>query len=238
MTYVINEEQSYTEYDVKTPTTDFTVGFDYYENLDNVYVLVDSLPAETMGYRVQRLNKSLFRITPAVTRGSVVRIYRETDIDENKYDYGAGALFTADTMDENFEQIRHSQQELRDAFLYLEERLTLRDTILEIIAGTSFAEPDMTFGVYNTARDFIIKDTYPHVAYSDTQEPFTVGIYRNGTEVATIAFDEGTATFNWLAEITEFKRKDVVTMKLKSYHYTMRSVAVTLIGKFPIYGVR
>lgn len=111
----MNELKSYTEYAVSTPTADFVIGFDFNYGEDAVNVTVDDVPATEAGYTVVYLNETTIRLSPSVPSG-VVRLQRETDIDQTDHAYRAGAKFIAQTMDENFEQLRHSQQEVRDGF--------------------------------------------------------------------------------------------------------------------------
>lgn len=118
----INNERSYTEYIVTSSTTDFPVGFDDYSdsaNQDNVLVTLDGVDVSTIGYTVQRKSDLVIKVTPAITTGTV-RLQRETNIDLPFHQFTAGALFSAGTMDDNFAQIRHSQQEVRDGFLYVQ----------------------------------------------------------------------------------------------------------------------
>lgn len=117
----INEERSYTEYTVTEPTTEFAIGFDDYmdEDKDTILVTHNGILVESLGYAVLRKNKQTVTITPAITEGTV-RLTRETDIDEPFHKFTAGALFSAKSVDQNFEQIRHSQQEVRDGFVFLE----------------------------------------------------------------------------------------------------------------------
>mgnify|MGYP001603017918 FL=1 len=110
----LNTKKSFVEVVVTKPTTDFTIGFEFSEGDDVYHVLVDGIPASKAGYTTKLKNSVTIEITPAVPSGTV-RIYRETDIDSNLYKFTAGALFEARTMDANFAQIRHSQQELRDS---------------------------------------------------------------------------------------------------------------------------
>lgn len=116
----MNELKSYTEYAVSTPTADFVIGFDFNYGEDAVNVTVDDVPATEAGYTVVYLNETTIRLSPSVPSG-VVRLQRETDIDQTDHAYRAGAKFIAQTMDENFEQLRHSQQEVRDGFNKLSE---------------------------------------------------------------------------------------------------------------------
>jgi len=111
----MNELKSYTEYAVSTPTADFVIGFDFNYGEDAVNVTVNDVPAAEAGYTVVYLNETTIRLSPSVSSG-VVRLQRETDIDQSDHAYRAGAKFIAQTMDENFEQLRHSQQEVRDGF--------------------------------------------------------------------------------------------------------------------------
>ena len=116
MTNSINELKSYTEYNVSTPTSVFTIGFQYEYNVDHVNVYVDGVEATAAGYTIQHDSQGTVQLTPAVPSG-VVRLSRETDIDSSAYTFSARAKFTAWNMDENFEKMRHAQQEVRDVVL-------------------------------------------------------------------------------------------------------------------------
>lgn len=128
----MNELKSYTEYAVSTPTADFVIGFDFNYGEDAVNVTVDDVPATEAGYTVVYLNETTIRLSPSVPSG-VVRLQRETDIDQTDNAYRAGAKFIAQTMDENFEQLRHSQQEVRDGFVKLaDDTYEIIDTLEEV----------------------------------------------------------------------------------------------------------
>lgn len=116
MTQSINELKSYTEYNVSTPTSVFTIGFEYEYNVDGINVYVDDVEATAAGYTVQHDSQGTVTLTPAVPSG-VVRVSRETDTDTSAHTFSAGAKFTAGNMDENFKQVRHAQQEVRDVVL-------------------------------------------------------------------------------------------------------------------------
>lgn len=128
----MNELKSYTEYAVSTPTADFVIGFDFNYGEDAVNVTVNDVPASEAGYTVVYLNETTIRLSPSVPSG-VVRLQRETDIDQTDHAYRAGAKFIAQTMDENFEQLRYSQQEVRDGFVKLaDDTYEIIDTLNEV----------------------------------------------------------------------------------------------------------
>ena len=125
MTYehkVINEKRSFTEYTVSSPTQSFVIGFELYEDEQNIHVTLNNTPIADLGYTFVVINSLTIEVTPAIPSG-VLRIQRETDIDDNKHKFSAGAIFNALSMDENFEQIRQSQQETRDGFVNLSNRV-------------------------------------------------------------------------------------------------------------------
>lgn len=116
----INEERSYTEYNVEIPTTDFPIGFDILDDgVDVVAVTLNDVDPTTLGYTVIQVNNTTYRFAPAVHSG-VVRLTRITDIDQMAHVFTEGAIFISENMDGNFKQIRHSQQEVRDSFEKLE----------------------------------------------------------------------------------------------------------------------
>lgn len=118
----INTERSYTEYEVNEPTTDFAIGFDNYsgEDKDAIHVTLDGVNLDNLDYTVVRKNAQVIEVTPAIESG-VVRLQRETYIDQAFHTFTAGALFSPKSMDENFAQVRRSQQEVNDGFTFLAE---------------------------------------------------------------------------------------------------------------------
>ena len=114
-----NEDVSFIEYNVDQPTQDFVTNFDTIGGTtDVVLVTVDGVLTDTpeSDYTVQQINHTTWRVTPEVPTGSVVRLYRVTNIDEMMHVFTAGAKFIARNMDNNFKQIRQAQQEVRDNF--------------------------------------------------------------------------------------------------------------------------
>lgn len=116
----INELKSYTEYTVSTPTSVFPVGFRYNYNVDRINVYVDGVEATVAGYTITHDTHGTLELTPAVPSG-VVLLQRETNIDGMLHTFSAGAKFITGNMDEDFQQVRHSQQEVRDAFEFLSD---------------------------------------------------------------------------------------------------------------------
>ena len=128
MAYVekeINLKRAFVEYKVTQPTTNFAIPFAFVEAEQNLRVRLNGIDIEDLGYSFLVTNNLTVQVTPAIPHGTL-RISRETDIDENLYKFTAGALFEARTMDKNFEQIRHSQQEVRDNFNSLEASTSIR----------------------------------------------------------------------------------------------------------------
>lgn len=122
----INEERSYTEYNVEVPTTDFPIGFDILDDgIDVVAVTLNDVDPTTLGYTVTQVNSTTYRFAPAVPSG-VVRLTRITDIDHMVHVFTEGAIFVSENMDSNFKQIRHSQQEVQDTFSSLEASTSAR----------------------------------------------------------------------------------------------------------------
>lgn len=112
----INEQRSYTEYNVTVPTTDFVVGFDFMdEGIDIVQVTLNDVDPTTLGYTILQVNNTTYRFAPPVPEG-IVRLSRVTDIDSMAHVFTEGAIFVSENMDDNFKQIRHAQQEVKDNF--------------------------------------------------------------------------------------------------------------------------
>lgn len=127
---MINNKRSYTEYNITSPTTDFAIGFENYGvgAKDIIEVTLNGVLVESLGYTVRLKNAQVLEVTPAIEAGTV-RLQRVTGIDSPFHKFTAGALFTAKSMDENFEQIRHSQQEVNDGFIVSSNKVnsTLND---------------------------------------------------------------------------------------------------------------
>lgn len=235
----MNKKQSYTEYKVEAATELFTIGFEFAESEQSLHVRLNGIVIADLGYSFVIQNTNEIKITPAVQRGTL-RISRETDIDENLYKFTAGAIFEARQMDADFEQIRDAQQELRDEVNFINSRWTQKDTVLEVLASTSFPEPEMVFGAYTTARNFSTENFYPHIASCVCDIDVTVGIYKNNIRVGTITVDHTDSKLSTVVfdtGIQTFDRGDVLTLKIETYHYTLLQLTVTLVGVFPLYDV-
>lgn len=122
----INEELSFTEYTLTEDTTDFIISFDRIGgSTDEVSILVNNTPIEELvGYTVLQVNFSTWQVDPALPAGTVVRLARTTNLDKMVYVFTAGSKFIAKNIDANFQQIQHSQQEIRDRQDKLEDDAT------------------------------------------------------------------------------------------------------------------
>jgi hypothetical protein len=173
-----NEKLSYTEHVVTTPTTDFSIGFkDYGDNSDTIKVTVNDVLATEAGYTVFRKNAMTIALEPAVTSG-VVRLQRETNIDSSFYKFTAGAKFVAANMDENFEQLRHSQQEVRDGFSKLaDDTYEIIDT-LQVVGQSAQAAADAAEQAAELANDAAaqVSDKVPKSATLPTYLTISAGI--------------------------------------------------------------
>lgn len=125
-----NAKRSYTEYNVTSSTAVFPIGFADYNQpkKDRIIVTVDGVLATEAGYAVVRSSSSTITLSPAVSSG-VVRLTRETNIDDTFYIFTAGALFTPKNVAANFEQILRSQQEVSD------RQQGVEDKVLPLVAG-------------------------------------------------------------------------------------------------------
>jgi uncharacterized protein YcgI (DUF1989 family) len=131
---IINTKRSYTEYIVDAAQSEFALGFKDYnrDNKDVIHTTIDDKDPTTLGYTITRISPTVIKLDPAVpvaTPPHIVRLQRETNIDESFHNFTDGAQWNAKSMDENFEQIRHSQQESRDGFI------KLRDDVVPLVDG-------------------------------------------------------------------------------------------------------
>lgn len=106
---------------------------------------------------------------------------------------------------------------------------------LEIVSATSFAEPQIIFGLHISQREFFISTEDAHVAFSDTAQPIKVGVFKNNVLICEIDFSENSHTFNFLEEVIQFEKGDVIKLQLLDFHYSVKNIAVTLVGKLPVY---
>lgn len=128
----MNILRSFTETVVTTPTDTFPISFEYEEKYDAVHVFLDDVAVEDLGYTVSHANSVTLKIVPPIPKGTV-RIERETDIDNMKYIFDAGALFIEQNVDADFKQLVHAQQEVRDGFV------KLRGDVLPLVDGLEAA---------------------------------------------------------------------------------------------------
>lgn len=176
----MNEKKSFTEYAVSSPTANFPIGFDFSEDVNNLHVTLNGFDLSTTGHTFELVNKSTITVTPAIAAGAL-RITRETDIDDSKYNFTAGAIFEARTMDENFAQVRESQQEVRDRQSYVEGRVLplangLEDALAQADAASKAAqaaadaaeEAASTTKSHTTLTDREVADAHPATAISTT----------------------------------------------------------------------
>lgn len=86
-------------------TTQFGVTFPYMAQV-HVYAEVDGVPVPRTF-----IGPSTVQITPAPAAGSVVLLYRQTDIDNLNYEFQLGAAFLPPYIDSNNKQLLYSMQE-------------------------------------------------------------------------------------------------------------------------------
>lgn len=213
----INTERSYTEYEVTEPTTDFAIGFDNYsgEDKDAIHVTLDGVNLHDLNYTVVRKNAQVIEVTPAIESG-VVRIQRETYIDQAFHKFTAGALFSPKSVDENFEQVRHSQQEVLNKFSFLE---TNANSVLTQAKATTVRADDAVADIADflsngveiaalavtmlepTAAPFVVAGGTPTKREYDLHIP--KGVKGDVGDVAVATFDVDLTTGNLMMYTSE-----------------------------------
>ena len=246
-TVEINTVASFTEYSTTEPTADFAIGFDYDEQSDTmkgdaIIVTLNRVDPSTLGYIVTLKNKNTVSFSPSVPSGNTVRLQRETDIDTNLYTFSAGALFVAKNVDSDFEQIRKSQQEVRDKaeniLDYTEAKITDYDNRVQTVElATAKTQQDLAsevlraksveLGLQNQINNTgNINTITPVESVKDLQELTTwsgrvvyvryIGMYTylNSAWVYTPSL-----VFNTVAEMLQLSSKyDGMLFKVKSYN--------------------
>ena len=211
----INTKHSFTEYQVTTPTSGFAIGFDDFIDdgdveieytKDGIHVTLNGVDVSTLGYTVRRKSPSAIEVLPSIKSG-VVRIYRETNIDKPFHKFTAGVLFEARTIDENFTQVRHSQQEVRDGLAYVEGRvLPLVDGLEEAL--TKADEASLAAQAASEAAQ----------EAAQTSRSASNVVDANGLNQQQIN-DKTITTVNSVAELIAIKNPlDGQTVRTKSYH--------------------
>jgi hypothetical protein len=106
---------------------------------------------------------------------------------------------------------------------------------VQMTASTSFAEPELVFGIYIIPREFFISKNDRHIASSDAAAAVRVGIYKNDVIFGEIVFSNGGYQFDLGAEQIEFQRGDIISLKITEFHFSVKKIAVSLVGRFQIY---
>lgn len=106
------------------------------------------------------------------------------------------------------------------------------------MASTSFPEPDIIFGAYVGGRTFQINTLFPNIATCVCDIPVSVSVFKNDEHVGAIHVSNTDSEFSQIRFIKGkevFERGDRITLKLETFHYSLKMIAVTLIGRFPYY---
>lgn len=106
---------------------------------------------------------------------------------------------------------------------------------VQMTASTSFAEPEIIFGVYVIPRNFSISKNDGHIASSDAAAAVRVGIFKNGVIFGEIIFSNCGYQLDFGADLIEFQRGDVLSLKVTEFHFSVKEIAVSLVGRFQIY---
>lgn len=234
MSLDINEKLSYTEYVVTEPTTDFAFGFEFQEGVDAVHVLINDVDALEAGYALRLKNDFTMEVLPAVVSGTV-RIYRETDIDQSLYNYTSGALFEASTIDANFKQVLHSQQEVRDLFVKLrtDTFTTLKDFQQENLNELK-DYVDGVFGMTNPNLFDGISDNMVITATGDSQRVLNTSVNARVTKLeedtGTLAIQKANKADVDIQLATKGSAADVVALQTNKADITYVDTKVAAVA--------
>ena len=154
-------------------------------------------------------------------------------------------LFLSVRIDDLKDYVDQRYQELKEYADQQDESLSQRienlkalilreESFLEVVASTSFPEPNMIFGLYTTARKCSISSDYPHIAYIDSDDEVCIGVYVQDDKILNIRGNKTGCLFEWVTEafIPRGKR---IEFRIDQFHYSLRKVSLTLIWKFPFY---
>ncbi|RKG55238.1 hypothetical protein D7V64_02685 [Acinetobacter cumulans] len=230
----VSEQVPYIEHIGNGVTTSFALGFD----CDIKDRLVVSLNAAAVYFPDWSFSNGRVVFNVAPKSGDLISIRRQSKFErETNYKSHDNSL-SPSAFNKDFDVIWWALQELKLKDKELEDLILREESFLEIVSSTSFAEPNITFGLYTTIRDFKLNPAYPHIAYSDTKQPIKVGIYKNDLLICEINFNENQHDFNFLQnQIIEFKKGDLVKLQLLDFHYSVKNIAVSLIGRFHYYNL-
>ncbi len=177
--------------------------------------------------RPDALNKDFDLIWWALQELNIADLFLSVRIDELK-----------NYVDQRYQELKEyadqQDESLSQRIENLKALILREESFLEVVAATSFPEPNMIFGLYTTARNCLILSDYPHTAYIDSDEEVHIGVYVQGDKILNIRGNKTGCVFEWVtdASLPIGKR---IEFKIDQFHHSLRKVALTLIGKFPFY---
>lgn len=151
------------------------LSFPYFSDSD-VYLRIEGEDISSTGHALYtwELSNNVITITPAVTAGYKVVVYRRTATTEMLNIYGQNAQFSESSMDENFTQL-----------LYLSQEYMEQGSGVEIISEVKFIRSD----AYNNYYRLVLNDgsTTPEFAIPKAiAEGATVGTFAAGCTLSNV----------------------------------------------------
>ncbi|RZG64135.1 MULTISPECIES: hypothetical protein [Acinetobacter] len=142
--------------------------------------------------------------------------------------------FLSVRIDELIDYVDQQDESLSQRIENLKTFILREESFLELVASTTFPEPNMIFGLYTTARKCFISSDFPHNAYIDSDEEVHIGVYVQGDKILNIRGSKSGCVFEWVTDAS-LPRNKRIEFKIDQFHHSLRKVALTLIGKFPFY---
>jgi len=172
-------------------TTLYSFSFPYLENADVKVEVNDVLQTITTQYTFA--NATTIQFVAAPTNGAAIRIYRDTDIEDNKAEFYPGSSIRAQNLNDNFDQTLYAVQEIENNALDKEE---------DVVYSTDPWTSNDSLVASTAAIDDRIDDKIDTAITSD--------IGTDGTGITVTDDGDGTITLGLASNSIDFDRiKDV-----------------------------
>lgn len=172
-------------------TTLYSFSFPYLENADVKVEVNDVLQTITTEYTFA--NATTIQFVAAPINGAAIRIYRDTDIEDNKAEFYPGSSIRAQNLNDNFDQTLYAVQEIENNALDKEE---------DVVYSTDPWASSDSLVASTAAIDDRIDDKIDTAITSD--------IGTDGTGITVTDDGDGTITLGLASNSIDFDRiKDV-----------------------------
>lgn len=192
------------------------ISIDYIERSEISVYFDDVVQAEGVSWNWVGASDAKISFSPAVPSGVTVSIKRLTDISDLRHRYAAGAAFTAQSIDESFEQVVHIAQEVAEGALGQDfyQDIDMHGHTINNLADAEEAQQavtykqllDVAYGAVELLEEYVATEgqalftlTQPYVKGSGNLRVYVNGLLQDlgtaytETTATTVTFSEGLA---------------------------------------------